>query len=67
MKLSMSNPVAWARPKSDGGFQYAGTKSGSVTARSEVHALTTSISCRLSGLFRASVDQPPDAEEEKAP
>ena len=54
MKLSMSNPVAWARPKSEGGFQYAGTKSGSVTARSEVHALTTSISCRLSGLFRAA-------------
>src|SRR3972149_3280415 len=52
IKLSMSNPVACAKLKSDGGFQYSGTKSGSVNPSSEVHKLTKSISLLLSLFFK---------------
>src|SRR5512138_2841620 len=52
-RLSISNPVVWARLKSEGGFQYAGTKSGSVSPRNMVQKLTMSISCFISSLFRS--------------
>src|SRR3989344_9615057 len=48
IRLSISKPARRAKSKSDGGFQYSGTKSGSVSPRRDVHALTTSISLRLS-------------------
>jgi len=45
--LSISNPVLWAKLKSDGGFQYSGTKIGSVIPKSDVQKLTINISLLL--------------------
>src|SRR3989344_1508400 len=44
IKLSMSKPVFAAKLNKDGGFQYFGTKRGSVKPRAIVKILTNSIS-----------------------
>ena len=51
-RLSISNPVFWARLKREGGFQYSGTKIGSVKPKGKVNKLTKSISLLLCLFFR---------------
>jgi hypothetical protein len=45
-QASISNPVRCARSKRLGGFQYRGTKSGSVSPNGIVNALAQSITAR---------------------
>jgi hypothetical protein len=50
IRLSKSNPVRCARPNRLGGFQYSGTKIGSVRPRRLVARLTRSIRARKAGV-----------------
>jgi hypothetical protein len=52
IKLSMSKPVRRASSKRLGGFQYAGTKIGSVRPRRRVAKLVRYIIRRYPGLTR---------------
>src|SRR3546814_2768073 len=49
MRLSMSNPVVCARSNRLGGFQYSGTKSGSVRPNGVVNRLAHHIVLRCCG------------------
>ena len=52
IRLSISNPVRWASSNRLGGFQYAGTKIGSVRPKSMVARLTRHITARSTGFVR---------------
>jgi hypothetical protein len=47
IRLSISNPVFSARLNREGGVQYSGTKSGSVSPIGIVHRLTFNISALM--------------------
>ena len=53
----MSNPVRWANSNRLGGFQYSGTKMGSVRPNAAVTRLTRHITGRNRGLARYSASQ----------
>ena len=55
MRLSISKPVVRARSKRLGGFQYAGTKIGSVKPKGVVNRLAHTIILRWRGSARYAV------------
>ncbi len=57
MRLSMSKPVRCANSNRLGGFQYSGTKMGSVRPNTAVTRLTRHITGRNRGLVTYSASQ----------